>query len=287
MSKLLSVVRETASSRIVDCMLIDKVESHTDNLSAKLVEKWPPFTHYFQTVITEDLHNYFTRDEVRVIEKLAKGAAEHYAVDSPGATRITCDVTVPKSREAYKSVIRDCFRKYEGNVTIVSGEADYKIYDWQMLEVIANTTSSLEKKATFICGPVLLVDDEFGEDKTMVSIVPKLGELENVKLYYSDKRITTHFRLAGGARLYVEDPHFPSPDQRNGWLFDEGSAVVSRFGKLLDAILKSGSVRESKRPEEDFLFLTDSELLQLRARVVQSGKHYDECTKEELIQLMG
>ena len=87
--KIVSLVRRTESDEIIDALLAGQEDIGDRNLSAELLEKWPPFNYYVQTIITSNLPDYFSGDEIQEIEKFAHANTEGLVLNQPPALRMT------------------------------------------------------------------------------------------------------------------------------------------------------------------------------------------------------
>ncbi len=286
----IAVVRKIKSDVIVDALLAEGEDIKKKNLSAELLGKWPPFTHYIQTVVTANPHSYFSDTEITRIERFAQANDEGVTCIKPAARRMQSSLAVPESIRTNKKLIKEWLKEYKGDVSIVTGEAHYMIFDQEIYQAIANAGSYSESKAVFVAGPIVLVNDSFRDNKVEGSIVPLLGELRNLDLYYSNTRQGVHFRLGGNEHLYVEDPHAAAAGVRLGWFFHKNGEVGGRFRKVLENILRRQDIRKSEKPAADFLFLTDTELDKLKEacqkELAKGGKPYNECTKEDFVQII-
>ena len=290
MSVLVAVVRQNENDEIVDALIAKQVDGRVENLSARLLEKWPPFTHDIEAILTDNLSNYFSTDEVLKIERFAQANASGRPLIEPSATRIRCDLSDPNSVEYMKGILTKCLRTHKGNVAIVTGEAHFKIYDQEICDIMTHYVSGSLNQLLFVCGPVVVMDNKFRRNRIDGSIVPLLGKLENVDLRYSDVRQEVHFRLGGTDDLYVEDPHIAASQVRFGWLFENDIRIGLRFRNTVEHVIKSQDVRVSKNPADDFLLLTSSELSRLKnacqVELLKSKKTYNDCTKHDLMRII-
>ncbi|MCJ7575145.1 MAG: hypothetical protein MUO80_00405 [Dehalococcoidia bacterium] len=291
MSKLVSVVRRNGTAEIVDALMTQHIDENNENFSARLLELWPPFMYYIETMITDELSSYFSQDEIQQIGMFAQ---EHNTTgkpkNKPPARHLECDFSNPKLLGRAKSILMRCISEYRCDVTIVSGEAHYTIYDNNVYDAIISHSSDAQKPK-FICGPVLLIDNTHHGNRAEGSIVSRLWKAGKLDLWCSDVRQDVHFRLGGTESLYVEEPHVSGARVRFGWLFQNNNEVGLRFKKIAEYMINSQSVRKAKNLDNDFWLLTSNELRKLKRiceEELSSGrrKTYNEYTKQDLGQLI-
>jgi len=280
----IAVVRRTDNDEIIDAIQIRDEEALKRNLSAELSEKWPPYSHYIQTVLTNYLSGYFSKENIMTIRKILKAKLAGDVAINPTAIRTSLDMRVQQHTDSLVEMLKRFITQYKGDAIIVTGEAHYKIYNEELYQTIKQTPTNSKNRLVFICGPILVVDDKFRDNRIEGSIIPRLWELPNVDIYCSETRQDIHFRLGGSEALYVEDPHHPAADERIGWLFEKDPEIGKKFREMAEYLLRSKAVYKSERPESDFIFLTLSQLHRLKEAVerkkAKDGKDYSERTKE-------
>lgn len=291
MSKLVAVVRRSGTDEIVDALMTQHMGENNENFSARLLNLWPPFMYYVETMITDELHSYFSQDEIQRIGMFAQANAEEKPINEPPARRIKCDFSDPRLLRRTKRILLRCFENNRDNVAIVTGEAHYKIYDNAVYDAITLYASDAQNKPKFVCGPVLLINDTHHGNRAEGSIVLRLWKAGKLDLWYSDVRQAVHFRLGGTDTLYIEEPHIAGAQMRFGWLFENNNEVGLRFKKTMEHVINRQNVRRSKDPLNDFLLLTSSELakvIRVSQEELASGRkaYYDEYTKQDLDQII-
>lgn len=290
MSRLVAVVRQSGTNEIVDALITQHMGENNENFSARLLNIWPPFMYYVETMITDKLDNYFSEDEIQRIHMFAQANAKGKPINEPPVRRRECNFSNHKLLSRTKRILIRCFENNGNDVAVVTGEAHYRIYDNDVYNAIDLHVSGAQNKPKFICGPVLLIDNTYRSNRVEGSIMLRLWKAGKLDLWYSDVRQAVHFRLGGTDTLYIEEPHAAGAEIRFGWLFESNNEIGLRFKKTIEHIIKSQNVRRAEDPYNDFLLLTSNELTKVR-RVCQeelaSGRRINaEYSKQDLEQII-
>ena len=183
MTKLISVVRETATDMIVDALMLEGIKGYGQNPTIELSRKWPPFKYYIESVTTDNPFRYFNGEEVRTIDELtiAKVLGLSTGIKVP-AKRNICSIGDEISIQTRKEEIQLYFEKYGTDVSIVAGEAYYKIYDMDLYNAIQKSVTlnaTPKSNIKFIVGPLVVVADASRRNRVGDSIIPRLQSTEN------------------------------------------------------------------------------------------------------------
>jgi hypothetical protein len=297
-TKKVAIVRDNFTKEIVDALIVEDFNTKDTNLSSIFLTKWPPFTYSFETVIGNDLNSFFLSEDIQVIRSLAELNQQGLNTAKPKSFYVKG--YIPKSNKTeklkdlkkYRDILSRCEERSLNCFISICGEANPKVYDkalFSALEQLSNNNGSID----IIAGPVIIAskDNNNLKNKSERSILPKLANLKNSTIYYSKTRQSLHFRIGGGKYLYVEIPHSPAKEERHGWFYDQDQQAIDRFRKIFENTSKSDSVKYSKKPDEDFFFLTEPELDNIGRiigeEVVQHhGKPFNQYTKEDFYRLI-
>ncbi len=196
---------------------------------------------------------------------------------------------VVRSADLSPSYVMECIRRFGPELDIIAGELHHRVYTMEFVDLLREQfalreliMSDYDGKCRIVCGPVVLIADDYGKARIEGSMLLELMAQPRVEMYCSRRRQREHFRRAEGG-VYFEKSHGPNSEEREAWalLYDE--QVVEEYRAKADRIIEQDEmVYRSLNPEKDFLFLREAELRWLCAVLDERKLSFDDLERSEL-----
>jgi hypothetical protein len=158
----------------------------------------------------------------------------------------------------------------------VSGEANPEVFSPLTIEAYRKAHKR-GVKITVLAGPVLLA-----HPAQRTCLLLHLAQEGVIDLYVSPRRRERHFWVSSNGQVYYEIHHEPGANERTAVEFKYNKFESKWFMRKFRKILEGADVRKYDSSKENFILLYQETLEQLKNRLREKPKRFDNYTYEEL-----
>lgn len=241
--------------------------------------------------------------EERGLEVIARIDREDFASsDTLGLQADVGPVLAPKYRQDIRVESEkmnddfsiECVTRFSPDLFIKTGELNCRVYTRRFYDLLDSQIQRFARlyfpldlpfRTQVVCGPIVMIREEFADDRMSGTILPLLFSNQQIDLYCSRRRLDDHFRLADGG-VYFEKDHSPNARIRYGGLAFYDDQILEKYRQKRDSVLADKSVYLARELATDFILLTESELRILVESIEKKDRPFNEYDREELRQII-